>query len=71
MTIDATLPGGLGSFGFDDEGVPAQRVEVVKDGIFVGYLTSRETAARLGQQRLDLQHARHGALGTRPRSRAQ
>ena len=50
MTIDATLPGGLGSFGFDDEGVPAQRAEVVRDGIFVGYLTSRETAARLGQQ---------------------
>ena len=49
MTIDATLPGGLGTFGYDDEGVPAQRVDVVKDGIFVGYLTSRETAARLGQ----------------------
>ena len=48
MTIDATLPGGLGTFGYDDEGVPAQRVDVVKDGIFVGYLTSRETAARLG-----------------------
>ena len=50
MTIDATIPGGLGTFGFDDEGVPAQRAEVVKDGIFAGYLTSRETAARLGQR---------------------
>lgn len=50
MTIDATIPGGLGSFGYDDEGIAAQRVDVVKDGIFVGYLTSRETAAKLGQQ---------------------
>lgn len=50
MTIDATIPGGLGSFGYDDEGIPAQRADVVKDGIFVGYLTSRETAAKLGQQ---------------------
>ena len=50
MTIDATIPGGLGTFGFDDEGVPAQRVEVVKGGIFTGYLTSRETAAKLGER---------------------
>ena len=50
ITADATLPGGLGTFGYDDEGVPAQRVPVVKDGIFVGYLTSRETASRFGQR---------------------
>jgi TldD protein len=49
ITADATLPGGLGTFGFDDEGVPAQRSHLVKDGIFVGYLTSRETASRYGQ----------------------
>lgn len=48
MTIDATIPGGLGTFGFDDEGIPAQRQTVIKDGILVGYLTSRETATRLG-----------------------
>ncbi|HOR00612.1 MAG TPA: TldD/PmbA family protein [Anaerolineae bacterium] len=48
LTADATLPGGLGSFGYDDEGVPAQRAELVREGLFVGYLTSRETAARLG-----------------------
>ncbi len=48
ITADATLDGGLGSFGYDDEGVPAQRADIVKDGIFVGYLTSRETAATLG-----------------------
>ena len=49
IVADATVPGGLGTFGFDDEGVPAQRTPIVKDGIFVDYLTSRETAARIGQ----------------------
>ncbi|MBI4317955.1 MAG: TldD/PmbA family protein [Chloroflexi bacterium] len=46
---DATVPGGLGTFGYDDEGVPAQRVPIVSNGIFVGYLTSRETASLLGK----------------------
>ena len=32
MTADATFPGGLGTFGWDDEGVPAQRTEVVERG---------------------------------------
>ncbi|MBI4459471.1 MAG: TldD/PmbA family protein, partial [Acidobacteria bacterium] len=35
---------GLGTFGYDDEGVPARRTDIIKDGRFVGYLTSRETA---------------------------
>ncbi len=48
IVADATAPFGLGSFRWDDEGVPAQRVEIVRDGIFVGYMTSRETAAALG-----------------------
>jgi TldD protein len=47
LTADATIPGGLGTFGWDDEGVPAQQVPIVRDGIFVGYLTSRETAQQL------------------------
>ncbi len=47
MTADATIPGGLGTFGWDDEGVPAQRLPIVREGIFVGYLTSRETAQQL------------------------
>jgi TldD protein len=47
LTADATIPGGLGTFGWDDEGVPAQRVPIVRDGIFRGYLTSRETAQQL------------------------
>ena len=47
---DATTPGGLGTFGYDDEGVKAQRTPIIKEGLFVGYLTSRETAIKLGQK---------------------
>ncbi len=50
INADATIPGGLGTFAYDDEGVPAQRVSIVQDGMFVGYLTSRETAAMIGQE---------------------
>jgi TldD protein len=50
LTADATTPGGLGTFGYDDEGVPAQRTPLVSKGLFVGYLTSRETATALGQR---------------------
>ncbi len=50
ITADATLPGGLGSFGFDDEGVPAQRTPIVDRGLFCGYLTSRETAPVIGRK---------------------
>lgn len=48
LTADATIPGGLGTFAYDDEGVPAQRIPVVTNGRFVGYMTSRETAQDLG-----------------------
>ncbi len=48
ISIDATILGGLGTFGYDDEGIPAQRAAVVDRGVFVGYLTSRETAAKVG-----------------------
>jgi len=47
---DATLPGSIGSFGYDDEGVRAQRFPIVEEGLFVGYLTSRETAPILGKR---------------------
>ncbi len=48
ITADATIPGAFGGFAYDDEGVKARRVYLVKDGLFVGYLDSREDAARLG-----------------------
>ena len=47
IVADATIPGGVGSFAYDDEGVPAQRVELVRQGMFVGYLSSRESAAQI------------------------
>jgi len=50
ITADATVPGGLGTFGYDDEGVPAQRVPVIVDGIFQEFISSRETAAVLGEE---------------------
>ncbi len=48
ITADPTTRGGLGSFGYDDEGVPAERTPVVEAGRLTGFLTSRETAARIG-----------------------
>jgi TldD protein len=42
---------GLGTFAFDDEGVPAQCAPIIHEGRFVGYMTSRETALRVGQNR--------------------
>jgi len=42
---------GLGTFAFDDEGVPAQCTDIIRAGQFTGYMTSRETAAAVGEQR--------------------
>jgi TldD protein len=50
IDADATAAGGLGTFGYDDEGVPAQNVPIVSAGEFVGYLTSRETAPIIGKR---------------------
>jgi TldD protein len=47
IVADATVPSGLGTFGYDDEGIPAKKVYLVKNGMFVGYQSSRETAALL------------------------
>lgn len=50
IDADATAPGGLGTFGYDDEGVPAQRAPLISGGLLTGYLTSRETAPRIGRR---------------------
>ena len=42
---------GLGTFAFDDEGVIAQGVDIIRDGVFRGYMTSRETASAVGARR--------------------
>jgi TldD protein len=51
LSADATAAGGLGTFGWDDEGVAARKTPLVARGQHVGYLTSRESAARLGLPR--------------------
>ncbi len=48
ITADSTSNTGLGTFGWDDEGLPAQATDIIRNGQFVGYLMSRESAARLG-----------------------
>ena len=44
---DPTYPGGLGTFGYDDEGVKAHKSYLIRDGLLVGYLSSREYAAKI------------------------
>ena len=48
ITADSATPTGLGTFGWDDEGLPAQATDIIRNGQFVGYLMSRESATRLG-----------------------
>lgn len=48
ITIDPTIPGALGSFGYDDEGTPATRRYAVRDGRWVGVLAGRDSAAVAG-----------------------
>lgn len=50
LVSDPTVPGTAGSYGFDDEGTPARRADLVRDGIWVGYLTGRENAPRIGME---------------------
>ena len=48
ITADATLPGALGTFGFDDEGTAAQSVDITREGVWVGVLSGRDSAAIAG-----------------------
>jgi TldD protein len=48
ITADPTVPGTRGSFAFDDEGTPAQRTELITQGTITNFLSSRDSAARLG-----------------------
>jgi TldD protein len=53
VVADATLDHGpgLGTFKYDDEGVPGQRTPIITNGLFTGYLSSRETASAIGESR--------------------
>jgi TldD protein len=48
ITIDPTIPGALGSFGFDDEGTPATARDAVRAGTWVGVLAGRDSGAAAG-----------------------
>lgn len=50
LVADSTVPGGLDTRGFDDEGTPSERFHVVRDGLFKAYHTDREWAARGGER---------------------
>lgn len=47
---DGSYPGGLGTHRFDNEGVPTRKNNLIKEGILVGRLHSRETAAKMDEQ---------------------
>ena len=51
VTADATSPGGLGGYRWDDEGVEGRPVPIVRDGVLAGFLSSRETASEIGLDR--------------------
>jgi TldD protein len=51
VTADATTPGGLGTFAWDDEGVAARSEPIVRSGVLYGFLSSRESAAEIGLSR--------------------
>jgi TldD protein len=51
VTADATNPGGLGSYRWDDEGVEGRAVPIIREGVLRGFLSGRESAAAIGLDR--------------------
>ncbi|MDQ3651833.1 MAG: metallopeptidase TldD-related protein, partial [Acidobacteriota bacterium] len=51
FVADRTQAGGLATVGYDDEGVPAQRWHLVKDGVFVDWQTTRDLAPLVGHKK--------------------
>jgi TldD protein len=49
IVSDPTYPMGLGSYGYDDEGVKAGKYDLIRHGLLVNYLSSRETAQKIGK----------------------
>ncbi|MBI2957288.1 MAG: TldD/PmbA family protein, partial [Chloroflexi bacterium] len=47
---DPTMPSLRGTYKYDDEGTPARKSYLIREGVLVGRLHSRETAAKLGEQ---------------------
>jgi len=51
LVADGTVPGGLATQGYDDDGVRQGRWPIVEAGILKGYMTNRELAHRIGEER--------------------
>ena len=49
VIADATIPKGLGSYGYDDDGVKGQKTTIIDKGIFKNFITSRDTAVKINQ----------------------
>jgi len=49
IVVDNTLPGGLATAAFDDEGSPSGRSDIIRDGILTGFEMSRDTARTIGR----------------------
>jgi TldD protein len=47
---DGSIPGLRGTHRYDDEGTPTGRTDLIKEGVLVGRLHSRQTAARMGEE---------------------
>jgi TldD protein len=50
LYADKTVEGGLATCGYDDDGVKTQRWDIVKDGVLVGYQTTRDQAGWIGEK---------------------
>ena len=61
---DPTIPGGLNSRSFDDEGAPSTRVTIVEKGVLKSFITDSYSAGRLGVTNTG--HARRRSLTSRP-----
>jgi TldD protein len=66
LTLDSTTPKALGTYGYDDEGVPAAQHPLVVGGILQGFLTSRETAPALSPDARSNGTMRADSWGTIP-----
>jgi TldD protein len=50
FVADKTAPGSLGAVAYDDEGVPAKRWDIIRDGILVNYQATRDQAHIIGEK---------------------
>ena len=58
VTADRTMPGGMCTIGYDDDGVKTQEWPLVREGVLVGLQTNRETAHFMGEKAVARLHVR-------------